>query len=134
MNKTAGTRIDELLKIKGLSQSDLAKAIGVKPQAIQQWISGDTTPKEPNLKKAADYLSVTAEYLRYGDNKNIQSLEEIIAKHTNKPGVTLQRADLIEIAASLPEKLIPQAKRICKALVDPESDEKRPEKKGDKTE
>lgn len=70
MDKTIGQRIVELLEKRGMNQSDLARAINVKPQTIQQWISGETTPKEKNLRKTAKVLTATAEYLRYGSNKD----------------------------------------------------------------
>ena len=67
MSKEIGERIEKLLQAKnGGNQSELARFVGVTPQAVQQWISGDTAPKGKNLEKVADFLCVSRAFLSYG--------------------------------------------------------------------
>lgn len=49
-------RINELLLENDTVMFKLAAAVGVSPQAVQQWCDGLTSPKGNNLKKAADFL------------------------------------------------------------------------------
>lgn len=43
----------------GATMSHLARHCGVTPQAVQQWLTGITTPKGARLKKIAEYFGVT---------------------------------------------------------------------------
>lgn len=43
----------------GMSQRDLAYAIGVSQAAIAQWETGETQPTLDNLRKVADILGVS---------------------------------------------------------------------------
>ncbi len=55
-----------------LSQTGLAKKIGVSPQAVQKWEQGLSTPSRRNAAKAADALGVTPAELLYGRQDNAQ--------------------------------------------------------------
>lgn len=48
---------------KGLSQLDLANKAGMQPSAISHFESGRRAPSFDNLKKLADALAVTIDYL-----------------------------------------------------------------------
>lgn len=48
---------------RGLSQSELAQKAGFQPSAISHFESGRRSPSFDNLKKLADALSVTIDYL-----------------------------------------------------------------------
>jgi transcriptional regulator with XRE-family HTH domain len=48
---------------KGLSQSELAHKTGFQPSAISHFESGRRSPSFENLKRLADALSVTIDYL-----------------------------------------------------------------------
>jgi transcriptional regulator with XRE-family HTH domain len=48
---------------KGLSQSELAHKAGFQPSAISHFESGRRSPSFENLKRLADALSVTIDYL-----------------------------------------------------------------------
>lgn len=50
----------------GGNQSELARFVGVSPQAVQKWVSGETVPKGNNLTKAAEFLGVSPAYLQFG--------------------------------------------------------------------
>lgn len=61
-------RIEKALEEKnGGNQSEMARFVGVTPQAVQKWIAGDSEPKGKNLKLAAEFLGMSEAELRYGD-------------------------------------------------------------------
>lgn len=67
MSKEIGQRIEKELQTRnGGNQSELARYVGVTPQAVQQWISGETSPRGENLKKVAEFLGVSRAFLSYG--------------------------------------------------------------------
>jgi transcriptional regulator with XRE-family HTH domain len=48
---------------KGLSQSDLAEKAGMQPSAISHFEAGRRSPSFDNLKRLADALNVTIDFL-----------------------------------------------------------------------
>lgn len=53
-------RIKQLRERKDMSQSELARLVGVSPQSVQQWERpGGTAPKRSRLAKVAEVLGVT---------------------------------------------------------------------------
>lgn len=65
--ETFSSRLRWALQQKGISQSDLARAIGVNRAAINYWIKGKTKEVEgTNLAKAANVLGVTPLWLMTG--------------------------------------------------------------------
>ena len=60
-------RMTELLQAKnGGNQSEMARFIGVSPQAVQKWLAGLTEPRGRNLDLAAEFLGVTPAVLKFG--------------------------------------------------------------------
>lgn len=59
-------RIESAMKKAELNQTKLASAMNVTPQAVQQWISGITSPKGKRLSLLATVLGVSVEYLVSG--------------------------------------------------------------------
>ncbi|WP_285130187.1 XRE family transcriptional regulator [Leclercia adecarboxylata] len=51
--KTA-ERINEFLKIKGWSQAELARQLGVTAQSVQYWTTGETTPRGKRLARLSE--------------------------------------------------------------------------------
>ena len=51
----------------GLSQTELAKKIGITPQAIQNWEYGKSSPRLQRLKKLAEVLNVSEEWITTGN-------------------------------------------------------------------
>lgn len=49
-----------------LNQSQLAKLIGVSPQAVQQWESGATQPRGKRLNKIAEILKLPLAQMHFG--------------------------------------------------------------------
>ncbi|WP_335918324.1 helix-turn-helix transcriptional regulator [Shewanella algae] len=67
--KTLGERLKAYRKSSKLTQTELAKRVGVSGATISQWESGDTSPKGKNLHKLAQALSTSADLLLYGKEK-----------------------------------------------------------------
>lgn len=64
---TMANRLEQgLLKKNGGNQSEMARFIGVTPQAVQKWISGESEPRGKNLEAAANFLGLTPAFLKYG--------------------------------------------------------------------
>lgn len=59
-------RLYSLRKGRGISQEELANAVGVSRQAVQKWEAGTSTPDIQNLSALADYFGVSLDYLVRG--------------------------------------------------------------------
>ena len=59
-------RIQNLRKIKGISQEQLAEAIGVSRQAVLKWESEQSTPDLEKIVLMSDFFDVTTDYLLKG--------------------------------------------------------------------
>lgn len=59
-------RIQNLRKIKGISQEQLAEAIGVSRQAVSKWESEQSTPDLDKIVLMSDFFEVTTDYLLKG--------------------------------------------------------------------
>lgn len=56
-------RLSYLMRIEKLSQSALARKIGISQSAICNWLNGKKEPSIESLWKLADYFDVTVDYL-----------------------------------------------------------------------
>ncbi len=63
METLISVRLLELRKENGLSQSKLAKEIGVTQKAIDFWEKGINEPKATYIVKLAKYFKVSTDYL-----------------------------------------------------------------------
>lgn len=59
-------RIQNLRKMKGLSQEQLADVLGVSRQAVSKWESEQSTPDMEKIITMSDYFEVTTDYLLKG--------------------------------------------------------------------
>ena len=66
MDMTIGKRIALLRKEKGMTQEDLASAMGVSPQAVSKWENDQTCPDISALPKLSKLLGVTVDELLEG--------------------------------------------------------------------
>lgn len=98
-------RISALLQDKnGGNQSELARFVGVSPQAVQQWISGETSPRGKNLSKLAEFLGVTPARLQYGTDNggNVRpNAEAVVSRLLESDGWAVESLDK-KSATSLP--------------------------------
>lgn len=60
---TLGEKIQALRKRAGMSQEELAGALGVSRQAVSRWETGETMPELPKLLALSRALGVTADWL-----------------------------------------------------------------------
>lgn len=56
-------RLSYLMRIEKLSQSELARKVGISQSAICNWLNGKKEPSIESLWKLADYFDVTVDYL-----------------------------------------------------------------------
>ena len=56
-------RLKELRKLRGLSQSALARDLGLSQQAVCKWETGRSTPDPQTLAELAAYFHVSADHL-----------------------------------------------------------------------
>src|SRR5438445_13452744 len=63
MLESFGEKLRKIREDKGLSQAELANKAGFQPSAISHFESDRRSPSFDNLKKLADALSVTIDYL-----------------------------------------------------------------------
>jgi transcriptional regulator with XRE-family HTH domain len=61
-----GKRIRDCRESKKISQSELAKLVGLSPAAIWNWESKGRVPRRKTLARVADALKVSEEYLSEG--------------------------------------------------------------------
>ena len=59
-------RIQNLRKMKGVSQEQLADVLGVSRQAVSKWESEQSTPDMEKIITMSDYFEVTTDYLLKG--------------------------------------------------------------------
>lgn len=71
MSTELGARIATARELKGLNQSDLARALGVASQAVWRWEQGRVTPGAARLVEIADVTGVTLDWLLRGDGHEI---------------------------------------------------------------
>ncbi len=66
-------RIQQLRKVKGISQEELADRAGVSRQAVSKWESGQSTPDIEKVILLCDYFEVTTDYLLRGVGQDRQA-------------------------------------------------------------
>jgi len=134
MKEEIGRRIKELLDIKnGGNQSALAKHVGVSPQAVQQWVAGETSPKGKNLEKAAEFLNATKSYISYGDQEtgnggHFEDKTEELSQLLNMDIRTFssEKINMLRQAAQVPEERVGDTKSILNVFTSKQSN--KPEK------
>ncbi len=90
MKKTLGTKISNLRREAGLTQEELAEALGITAQAVSKWENDVTCPDISLLPALAKKLGVTTDYLlsdgdeppavRYVAPENRRGAEELMLK------------------------------------------------------
>ena len=67
--------LKQVLAERKMTQSDLARAIGVRPQAVQQWLSGRTQPRGKNLEALSLYLGLSPAIISSGSPEGRSTIE-----------------------------------------------------------
>lgn len=68
-----------LRNIKGLSQEQVAEAVGISRQSYSKWEQGDTFPDIDKCDKLAKFYGVTIDSLIHADEKNRQNKDSTCA-------------------------------------------------------
>ncbi|MBQ8519257.1 MAG: helix-turn-helix transcriptional regulator [Agathobacter sp.] len=55
---------------KGFKDADVVRATGITKSTFSDWKSGRSNPKNDKLTKIADFLGVSVEYLRTGEEES----------------------------------------------------------------
>ena len=63
MGRELGSRINETLKKRKISQRELAERIGVTEAVMSRYVSGDRDPKPEMLANIATALNTTSDFL-----------------------------------------------------------------------
>jgi transcriptional regulator with XRE-family HTH domain len=85
MANSIGTRIAEARKRKGLTQDQLAEAMGVSPQAVSKWENDISCPDITLLPQLADYFGISVDDLLRGPAaQEVQIVPEEDRKDFNK--------------------------------------------------
>lgn len=93
-------RIQNLRKTKGISQEQLADAVGVSRQAVSKWESEQNVPDVDKIIALSDYFNVTTDYILNGienscENKKIhwEKILPIVATCFNYVGFIIMLFD-----------------------------------------
>jgi transcriptional regulator with XRE-family HTH domain len=85
MANSIGTRIAEARKRKGLTQDQLAEAMGVSPQAVSKWENDISCPDITLLPQLADYFGISVDDLLRGPaTQDVQIVPEEERKDFSK--------------------------------------------------
>jgi transcriptional regulator with XRE-family HTH domain len=66
MNHTIGSRIKQVLALRGMNQAALAEVVGTSAAAVTAWVSDRKPPKSENVEAIAAALKVDAGWLQFG--------------------------------------------------------------------
>lgn len=69
MSDTSYLRFEKLLEIKGVTAYKVAKETGITTTTITNWKNGKYVPKSDKLSRIAEFLGVSENYLRTGEEK-----------------------------------------------------------------
>lgn len=86
-------RIQSLRRAKGISQEELADAIGVSRQAVSKWESGQNSPDVEKIILLSDFFAVTTDYL-------LKGIELQGAESPRKPSGKQEKAGICAAAAT----------------------------------
>ena len=95
-----GNRIKEARKSKNIAQKDLAGALGVTKSAMSLWEKGTREPDVSTLRRIADILDVSADYLiGRSDEEKIDGIDagsRMIMQQAS-PGITESEREILAL-------------------------------------
>ena len=128
MQNKLGAQIKTLRKNRGLTQEQLAAALGLTCQAVSKWETGITLPDTAMLPALADYLRVSIDQLfGYDKRERERAIEEITNEayyeHLTKGDAAGARAVLEEGLRRFPEDDVLVNNILCTIAPDEAPDE-----------
>lgn len=122
---TIGVKIQNLRKQKGLSQEQLAEAVGVSRQAVSKWEAEQSVPDIDKIILICDYFGVTTDYILRDEEmsctETVQSTnkneEEKDMDNKKKSTLLLTVAVMLYILCAVPIIIIPNQVGIVLLLV-----------------
>ena len=66
------------LKELGMTQTDLADALGIRPQSVQHWVTGRTGPNSRMIPKVIEVLQLEVE--RSSNSEQLDRLEDEVSR------------------------------------------------------
>ena len=112
---TIADRIQSLRKQRGMSQEELADAVGVSRQAVSKWESEQATPDLDKVVIMSDIFEVTTDYLLKGiepvrtpDHKTMSDVidQKVLTKKNGTRAKTILKWVLIGAGAVITIDLI----------------------------
>lgn len=67
-----------LLDEKGLKNADVARATGISNMTLSDWKRGKSVPKSDKMRKIAEYLNVSVDYLMTGTEKSYSEYDALL--------------------------------------------------------
>ena len=61
---------EQIIKDKGITSAQVSRGTGLSQTVFSEWKKGKATPKMDKMKKIADYLGVSIEFLTTGENSD----------------------------------------------------------------
>lgn len=102
---TFGSRLEEALERKGMSQRGLANALGVGDPTVSGWKTGPKLPGRKNLLHMAQILGVTAEWLTGEDEEgHEQGGVPVPAGQPDRPDPDAEWRRILQTIANAMEK------------------------------
>lgn len=99
---TIGDLIRAARKSRGLTQNELAHAMGITGSAIGQYECGVRTPKYETLERISSALSVPTSSLMQGVSSEIERLTARCARYAEEIAVAQERTRWVPVEESLP--------------------------------
>ena len=65
-----GITLKLLMQMHGITQSELANAIGVSQRAVSKWINMQSEPTETSIYNCAKFFNVSSDYLLGLENED----------------------------------------------------------------
>ena len=99
MERSFNIKLAELLQEKGYTQKELANMAGVTEAAVSHYIKGDRIPRASVLKRIADALGTSVDYLMNGnetDGGEIQYATRLIARNVRQMSKK-EKMDIIKL-------------------------------------
>ena len=96
MGKELGQRILSAIRIRGVSQKELAATIGVTEGVISRYVSGERDPKPEMIANIATALHTTSDYLLGIENDDFDypRVRRLIARNASSM-TELEKKELI---------------------------------------